>query len=406
MSKAAELMETPSAMSASSRNCVSARAARNSHHVLYVVDQLCDIGGAERILLNTVKRMDPDRFRASVVTFQVNPKLDVLSGISFPFHVLPLRSTCDLNAAKMAFRLRRLIRREHVSIVHTFFETSDLWAAPIARLSGCPVLISSRRDMGIYRNRKHRLAYRLVNPIFDRVLAVSNQVRSFCIDHDGLPLEKVETLYNGVDLDELSVQATEFDASVALDLRAGAPIILTVANIRPVKGLDILIRAAARVCREFSEATFVIVGSVLIPETYRDLKNLVDALDLKRNVKFVGRLVNPYPVLRTSSLFCLPSRNEGFSNALIEAMGCRLPCVVTKVGGNAEAIDNAKTGFVVPSEDVEEMADRILRLLRDPEMARRMGQAARSAVEQRFSAEAMMTRLMAIYDELLVAKSV
>src|SRR6202040_2051052 len=161
-------------------------------------------------------RLPPARFRASVATFQIDPELDVLSRISCPFHILPLHSTCDLNAAKMALRLRRLIRQENVSIVHTFFETSDLWAAPIAKLSGCPVLISSRRDMGIYRNRKHRLAYRLVNPIFDRVLAVSNKVRSYCIDHDGLPLEKVETLYNGVDLDDLSVKATEFDASVAL----------------------------------------------------------------------------------------------------------------------------------------------------------------------------------------------
>jgi glycosyltransferase involved in cell wall biosynthesis len=102
----------------------------------------------------------------------------------------------------------------------------------------------------------------------------------------------------------------------------------------------------------------------------------------------------------------LPSRNEGFSNALIEAMGCSLPCVATRVGGNAEALQEGKSGYLVASEDSEAMADRILRLLRDPVMARRMGETARKTVKARFSIDAMMNRLMGIYDELLVAKNV
>ena len=369
--------------------------------ILYVIDQLCGMGGAERMLIEIVRRLDPQRFRCSIVTFQVDPKLDALQRITCPLHILPLRRTYDFNALRMAFRLRKLIHSENVSLVHTFFESSDIWAAPVARLSGCHALVSSRRDMGILRTRKHEIAYRFVNPLFKRVLAVSGEVRSYCLNHDHLPPQRVETLYNGVDLDELSTRAVEFDARQKLLLPSDAPVISTVANIRHVKGLDVLVRAAAIVCREFPKAVFVIVGKVLVQETYADLQALIESLRLNNNVKFTGQLPNPYPVLRASDIFCLPSRNEGFSNALIEAMGSGLPCVATRVGGNPEAIDEGKNGFLVDSEDVNSLADRILQLLRDPARRREMGESARAEVEKRFSIEAMMSSLMSIYDELL-----
>jgi len=374
-------------------------------HILYIIDRLLGLGGGERALLEIVRRLAPTRFRCSIVTFQVNPHFKALKEIACSLRLLPLRRTYDLTAVKMALRLQRLIRQENVRIVHTFFQTADLWAAPIAKLSGCPVIVSSRRDMGIFRDWKHRLGYPLVNPIFDRILAVSDQVRSYCLNHDGSPSEIVETLYNGVDLAALSAKAAEGYELQSLGVPSGAPLISTVANIRPVKGIDVLVRAAAHVCREFPEAVFLIVGDVLVTETFAELKALVESLGLTNNVRFVGKLLNPYPILRASKIFCLPSRNEGFSNALIEAMGCSLPCVATRVGGNAEAVDEGSSGYIVESEDAEAMADRILRLLRDPQTARKMGEAARMAVEQRFSIGAMMTRLMAIYDELLAAKN-
>jgi glycosyltransferase involved in cell wall biosynthesis len=375
-------------------------------HILYVIDQLCQLGGAERALLQIVSRLGSERFRASVVTFQNNEQLEPLGKLSGQLHVLPLRKTYNLNAAKMALQLKRIIKSEGISIVHTFFETSDIWAAPAAKLSGCPILISSRRDMGILRTKKHHLAYPFVNRLFDRVLAVSEEVRAYCIQHDHLSPNQVETLYNGVDLAELDDKAAEGDARQRLGLCADAPIISTLANIRSIKGIDVLVRAAERVCKEFPKAVFLVVGRVLEPKTMAGLKKQVEAEQLGENFRFVGEMANPFPVLRTSNVFCLPSRSEGFSNALIEAMGCGLPSVATRVGGNAEAVEEGESGYLVASEDAEAMADRILQLLRNPNLARRMGVAARETVRERFSIDAMMNRLMGIYDELLAAKNV
>jgi len=406
-------MTKPSSSKPAQANSASAPARLKSvfagpekvPHVLFVVDQLWQLGGGERVLLEIVRRMDRNRFRCSVLTLQPDPAPEVLKHIPCQLHILPLRRAYDLRALKMGLRLRRLIRDENVSIVHTFFETSDLWAGPIAKLSGVPITISSRRDMGFLRRGKHRVAYPIASRFFDYVLAVSDEVRSYCIQTDHIPARRVETLYNGVDLEEISAKADERDIRRELGLSPGVPVVATVANIRPVKGLDVLVRAAAKVCREFPEAVFLIVGDVLVPETYSELQALVESLNLKNNVRFVGKLANPYPVLQASDVFCLPSRNEGFSNALIEAMGCGLPCVATRVGGNAEALLEGTTGYLVESEDDEAMAERLLRLLRNPELALKMGAAARERAENQFSIQAMVSRLMKIYEELLAEKN-
>ncbi len=178
------------------------------------------------------------------------------------------------------------------------------------------------------------------------------------------------------------------------------------ANIRHIKGIDVLARAAARVCHACPDTVFLAVGGVLEPETFRKLQALVDSLGIKDNFRFLGTMSNPYPVLAASDVFCLPSRSEGFSNALIEAMGSRLPCVATRVGGNGEALTEGVDGFLVESEDADAMGDRLLRLLRDPKLRQGMGLAARKTVESQFSMSAMMARLAGIYRELLAAKNV
>src|SRR5205823_11484112 len=136
-----------------------------------------------------------------------------------------------------------LIRSQGVVVVHTFFETSDLWSSVVAKMSGCPILISSRRDMGILRSAKHQLTYRLINSLFDRVLTVSEEVRSFCIEREGLEPGKVVTLYNGLELEQVSASNGMESLRDSLGLQCASHLVTTVAHVRRVKGLDTLIQA-------------------------------------------------------------------------------------------------------------------------------------------------------------------
>jgi glycosyltransferase involved in cell wall biosynthesis len=378
-----------------------ARTVSEPAHVLFIIDELCRLGGAEGALLRMIRLLPPEKYRASLVTFRLDPK--VFPDFPCPFYLLPLRRTYDANAVKVGLKLRNLIRSQNVAIAHTFFETSDLWAGPIARLSGVPILISSRRDLGILRSSKHHLAYRFVNRFFDRVLAVSEEVRTYCLQHDGLSPQKVQTLYNGIELDQ--VESTRASVSAAdLGCEAASHLIITTANVRRIKGLDVLLRAAAIVQREFPRAAFLIAGGILEPEYFRELEDLMRSLALSDTVKFLGARNDVMPLLAASDVFCLPSRSEGFSNALVEAMACGLPCVATRVGGNAEALADGESGFIVDADAPEPLAERLLTLLRDPELRRRMGQCGRETVERRFSAHSMITQLTGVYDELLAVR--
>jgi glycosyltransferase involved in cell wall biosynthesis len=297
--------------------------------------------------------------------------------------------------------LNRLIRTQQVRIVHTFFETSDLWGSLIAKLSGVPALISSRRDMGILRAPKHQPAYRVLSPLFNLVLAVSDEVRAFCIRHDGLDPEKVLTLYNGVEMERVAVATDVTTLRASMGLGGASHLVSTVGHVRPVKGLDILIRAAATVCQEFPRAMFLVIGDVHAPAHFQELLELTESLGLNENVRFVGPSEDVFSLLKMSDVFCLPSRSEGFSNALLEAMACSLPCVATRVGGNSEALKDGQSGFLIESENPRLLADRILTLLRQPERAKEMGREGRRVVEAKFTIQVMMSRLVESYHTIL-----
>ena len=151
-------------------------------HVLFIIDELCEIGGAERVLLQTVRLLRQRNYNCSVITFKIQPNLEETQQIDFPLYVFPLGRTYNWNALRVALQIRRIIREQKVSIVHTFFETSDIWGSIVAKLSGVPVLISSRRDMGILRSRKHFMAYKFTGLLYDAVLTVAPQVRDYCIN--------------------------------------------------------------------------------------------------------------------------------------------------------------------------------------------------------------------------------
>jgi glycosyltransferase involved in cell wall biosynthesis len=372
--------------------------------VLFLIDQLSELGGAERALMNMARLLPRDRFRCFIATFCLGNAIR-WEEADCPVVEFPLAKTYGWNAATQAIRLSRFIRHSEVSIVHTFFETSDLFGGLIAKLSGCGVLVSSRRDMGIQRSRHHWPAYRLFRHLYDQVQTVSDEVADFMIRHDRLDQACVRTVYSGIDLTQVDAASPASDAVPSLNLPPDGPIIVTLANVRRVKGIDVLLNVVARVSQRWPGARFLVLGEILDSAYFSELQRLAAELRICDHVIFTGKCSRVFGVLKTADVFCLPSRSEGFSNALIEAMACSLPCVATDVGGNREAILDGVTGFLTPSEDADALAERIDQLLSDRLLATSIGRAARKRVEERFTTDAMIRRLTFLYDSLLQRKN-
>jgi glycosyltransferase involved in cell wall biosynthesis len=362
-------------------------------HVLLVVDQFAKtLGGGERALLQLASLLPHYGFQASILTFLVHPESPALKMATSPVYLLPLRRVYDLQALRGAFELREFLKQNEVRIVQTFFESSDLWAGLVTRVTSDAKLIWSRRDMGILRTLKHRIGYRLMSGFPHAVFAVSEKVRQYCIQEDHLIAARVYTIHNGLDVNRFVTPRDGFHKDA---------LVTSVGNVRRVKGHDLFIRAAAIIAQRFPEVKFSIAGEVLETEYFEELRRLIETLGLTQCFRFEGGVTDLPRFLEGADIFVLPSRSEGFSNAIVEAMASSLPVVATRVGGNPEAVKDGITGIVVPPEDPAALADAVLQLLADPAQSRVMGEAGKRVAMQEFSADSVMNRVVDIYRRLL-----
>jgi glycosyltransferase involved in cell wall biosynthesis len=362
-------------------------------HVLFVIDQFSKtLGGGERAVLQLASQLPEHGFQASVLTFFLDPESPALKMTTVPMYCLPMRRTYGIEGLQAALRFRQFIRREEFAIVHTVFESSDLWAGFVTRIGSRAKLVWSRRDMGIFRKSKHRIAYRLMSRIPHAVVAVSEEVRQYCVRTDGINSSRVHTIYNGLNIEQFAK---------ARNRSRGRQRVISVGNIRRVKGHDIFIRAAAIIAQRFPGARFSIAGEVLEQQYFQELLMLISNLGLADRFRFEGGAIDLPSFLAGADIFVLPSRSEGFSNALIEAMAASLPVVATRVGGNPEAVEDGVTGLLVPPEDPDALADALQELLSDSERSWAMGGAGRRLAIREFSNDRVVNQLAEVYQRLL-----
>lgn len=373
--------------------------------VLFLIDNLLEMGGAEGALSKIVGRLPALGFPCSIATFHLRRDPEYLPSFPCPVREFPLSRTISMQGIRTAFDLRKFVRQERFDIIHTMFPTSDLWGGPVAQFGSDTLLVSGRRDLGIVRTSKHDLMYRWLGRHLDQVQAVSDAASQACIERDKIQPGRVFTVHNGVEIEKIAAQPAIDNLAATYGLHPdGKTVIASVGQIWPVKGVDTLVDAAAIVCRKHPKTNFIIAGFAN-GEWAEQLQWRILSLGLESNVKIVGYVRSIIPLLKASDIFCLLSRSEGLSNALLEAMACGLPPVVSNVGGNPEVVCDQQSGFLVPRENPEAAAERIIRLIEDPALARRMGENGRARVNQYFTADAMVRRMAELYSGLLAGRN-
>ena len=375
--------------------------------VLYVIDSLWGYGGAELALAKIARALPKDRYQCRVICFSGDSVgCSLFENYGIHVHFWPISSLYGPKAFQTANRIRRLVKAEKIDLVHTFFPVSDLWAGPIAKLSGARCLISSRRDMGILRRGWHHKAYRWLGPMYDQVQAVSESVRQHTIEEDGIPADRVITCPNGIAPEPSEYRAEDVAALTSqADLKPEHMVVTCVANWRKVKGIDILVQAAAKIAKTHPQVRFLIAGDFGRSPADLAFTKSVMAVAEKENagnyMTFLGKVSCIPALLSLSDIFVLPSRSEGMSNALLEAMKVGLPCVATDVGGNPEVVVNGVTGFIVPAEDPDALAKRLLQIIDDQKLYQSMSAASIARIVSDFNYDAVIDRVTNSYETLL-----
>jgi glycosyltransferase involved in cell wall biosynthesis len=201
-------------------------------------------------------------------------------------------------------------------------------------------------------------------------------------------LPGMQLIPNGVDITRFAYSST----TPHQDERART--VICVSKLRYEKGIDVLLQAWRLVHDEAPQARLIIVGDGPLRTP---LEHLAHALDVADCVEFTGRQADVPAQLHRAGLAVLSSRFEGMPNAVLEAMACGLPCVATCVSGSEDIIRHGANGLLVEPEDVEGLAQALLAMLRDPELARTYGRAARTTIEEHYALEPVVARYEELY---------
>jgi glycosyltransferase involved in cell wall biosynthesis len=267
-----------------------------------------------------------------------------------------------------------------------------------AMLARTPARVASKRETAFRtpaQQKLERLAFRGAH----RIVANAAAVRRWLID-SGVAPGKIVTLYNGLDLARLTVPENwQRDAAcVSFGVPATRRYVVIVANLRhQVKNHPMFLRAAQKLRAAVPDAGFLIAGE---GELQPDLEQLAAELGIAGDVFFLGRCTRVAELLALSEACVLSSRAEGFSNSILEYMAAARPVVVTDVGGAREAVSEGENGFLVPSDDDELMAQRLISLLQNPSRAQAMGAHGRRVVQERFSCAAQLSQAQELYESL------
>jgi glycosyltransferase involved in cell wall biosynthesis len=349
-------------------------------------------GGTQRHLLEVLKFIDREHFRPLVISAKSGGELgravEACNVELVELNVGERMLSGDLVRAVSC--AAALFRARGVDVVQCFAWRPGLIAIAAASLARRGHVVAGRRSTPRERGVK-ALLEALVIQLADRVVVNAETLRP-----QGRAGQRTAVIPSGVDTERFHPVAGERAAAKArLGFAADRPLIGTVGRLEARKGTSTLLEAFARIeGRDSEEPMLVIAGDGPLND---ELRALATRLGIADRVRLLGDRSDVREVLAALDVFVLPSRTEGMSNALLEAMAMARPIVATAVGGTPEVLSGEAAGVLVPADDPATMATGVARLLAEPALAARLGEAARRRVEERYGARAMVRRLEAVY---------
>ena len=367
--------------------------------VCYLITEL-NVGGAEKVVQRLALSLPRDRYEVlAACLFDPGAVADEIRAAGVPVVDLGMRGKSDLRAA---LRLYGLLRRRDIQILHAHMFHANLLASLVGWIANVPVVIATRHTVemgGAAREWVNCVTVALC----DAMVVVSNQVHEVQLRQPWIDPTKLVVIPNGVPVETATCCSPESTQALRQEWGIDADVLVvgTVARLGPEKGHAYLLEAVAEVLKQVLQTRLLLVGDGPMRS---QLEDRAKALGVADSIVFAGLRHDVQTILSLFDLFVLPSLWEGLPMAVLEAMAAGLPVVATAVGGTPEVVVDGVTGLLVPPRDPHALAEAILRLLRDPDLRKRMGGAGRERVAAHFSVEQMVQRTEKLYEHLLAEK--
>jgi glycosyltransferase involved in cell wall biosynthesis len=357
------------------------------------------LGGGERHLADLVNALSKRGHEVYVAIPLRSPLREELSALpSDHIFTLRLRNALDLSSA---LELRRLTSEHQIEIVHAHLARDYPLAAMATKRNRHTKLFITRHVL-FPLNKLHRATLSHAA----RVIAVSDAVKRALLAQKIFPANKITVIPNGIDFHRLetSLQNSRHeDLRPSLKLQPERLLVGTIGELKPQKGHEDFLRAAAIVSRQRTDTHFIIAGAdtTRAGTSRASLERLTNECQLNDRVHLIGWLDDIAPMLTALDVYASASHTESFGLSIVEAMAAALPVVATATEGAREIIESEDTGTLVPVGDVESLASAILRLLENSSERTRIGQLAQASVRARFTLERMVEATEQTYFETM-----
>lgn len=365
--------------------------------VLHTIDTTGP-GGAESVFVALASKLDASRFRSVAALVGPGWVQEELRrrGIDARLLKVARRSAFDIGYLR---QLCGIVQRERIDLIHSHLFGSNVYSSLAGLICRVPAISTFHGAVDIGGRQRLRAAkFAILRAGSAKAVFVSDHLRAQILPHARLPYARTARIYNGIDT---GVYASGKDNALRRELGLGAEDVLVGAlgNIRPAKGYDVLLEAAALAVANDARMKFVIAGHARAP-LHEALLAQRARLGLDGHVFFLGFRSDTPRVLRGLDLFVLSSVSEGLSISTIEAMACGLPIVATRCGGPQEIVRDGDNGVLVDVRSPAQLAAAIARLAADVELRTRLSRNALAAAA-RFSEARMIAAYEELYDEVM-----
>ncbi len=372
--------------------------------VLLAINRMI-IGGAEQQFLEIIKGIYKKRFNIIALTLFAGGDLEEELKSVPDIQYICLNRKSKYNVSNM-FTIFQVIRRNKVDIIQPFLTPATFFTLIPAVIYRTPVkIVTERGSMRKSLPRGHRLYLRIEDfftKYADRVIPNSKSGKAFLISR-GIDPANIKVIYNGINLERLTPPPEEVTRTRnEMGIGDDEAVVGISASLFPLKDHATFLQAAQEINGVMPHVKFIILGDGPLLESLHDMAK---DLGIAPHVLFPGNKTDVGPYLSNFDIACLCSKEpEGCSNSILEAMAMGKPVVATDAGGNQELVEDGKNGLIVPVQNPELLARAIVSLLKNPDLAREMGQHAREIIDSRFSLEGMVSEYESLYEEAFKAK--
>lgn len=362
--------------------------------IAHIVEDM-GMGGIERIIESICLSYDATRFEHLFLCLSRGGMIyESLRSKGAHAEILGIK---NYNSFASMLRVSSWLKKNRIHIVHAHAHPAGYLGRTAAFIAGNIGLIYHVHTMPLDLLVRHHIKESVLGLITDKILCISNSTRDYLITKQFHVKNKIEVLYNGVDIPSSTKFIEKAKCLVGLDGNC-YPIIGIVASLTDNKGHASLLLAFGEIIKEYPKARLLIIGDG--PEM-PNLLELAAKLGIQNHVVFCGVQQDVFPYLAYLDIFVLSSiYREGLPCTIIEAMAMGKPVVASNLHGIPEAVQDNVNGLLFPPGDSSSMANALLRLARDPKMSRTFGEIGKKIYLEKFTFAQMMRRLEEIYVEI------